>query len=171
VPAGSNGLIYTPWIWGERAPVDDRSLRAGLYNLSLHNTRADILRAFLEGIAFNTRWLLAPVEKFLGRKVQSLQIVGGGAQSAVWCQIFADVLNVEIRQVKDPIQANARGAAFIAAAGLGEISFADVPALVEVQQTYTPNPQHRQIYDDRFGVFTDIYKQMRGIYRKLNSNE
>jgi xylulokinase len=170
VPAGSNGLIYTPWIWGERAPVDDRSLRAGLYNLSLHNTRADILRAFLEGIAFNTRWLLAPVEKFLGRKVEVISIVGGGAQSDVWCQIFADVLNVEIRQVKDPIQANARGAAFIAAAGLGEIKFADVPALVEVRQAYTPNPQHRQVYDDRFGVFTDIYKQMRGIYGKLNSN-
>ena len=169
VPAGSNGLIYTPWIWGERAPVDDRSLRAGLYNLSLHNTRADILRAFLEGIAFNTRWLLAPVEKFLGRKVQSIHIVGGGAQSEVWCQIFADVLNVEIHQVKDPIQANARGAAFIAAAGLGEINFTDIPALVEVRQAYTPNSQHRQLYDERFGVFLGIYKQMRGIYHKLNT--
>ncbi len=67
-----------PWIWGERAPVDDRSLRAGLYNLSLNNTRADIMRAFLEGVAFNARWLLAPVEKFLGRKVQAIHIVGGG---------------------------------------------------------------------------------------------
>ena len=69
VPAGSNGVMYTPWIWGERAPVEDRTLRAGLYNLSLNNTREDIIRAFLEGIAFNTRWLLSPVEKFLGRKV------------------------------------------------------------------------------------------------------
>jgi xylulokinase len=171
VPPGSNGLIYTPWIWGERAPVDDRSLRAGLYNLSLHNTRADILRAFLEGIAFNTRWLLAPVEKFLGRKIQSMQIVGGGAQSEVWCQIFADVLNVDIRQVKDPIQANARGAAFIAAAGLGEISFADIPALVEVRRTYTPDSHNRKIYDERFQVFTQIYKQMRGVYHRLNALE
>ena len=56
-----------------------------------------------------------------------MHIVGGGAQSDVWCQIFADVLNVEIRQVKDPIQANARGAAFIAAAGLGEISLYGCP--------------------------------------------
>ena len=169
VPAGSNGLIYTPWIWGERAPVDDRTLRAGLYNLSLHNTRADILRAFLEGIALNTRWLLAPVEKFLERKLESIHIVGGGGQSDVWCQIFADGLNVEIRQVKDPIQANARGAAFIAAAGLGEVSFADIPALVDVQQAYTPNPQHRQLYDERFDVFLGIYKQMRAIYHQLNN--
>jgi xylulokinase len=68
VPAGANGVIYTPWIWGERAPVDDRYVRAGLYNLSLHNTREDIIRAFLEGIALNTRWLLGPVEKFMHRK-------------------------------------------------------------------------------------------------------
>lgn len=167
-PPGSNGLIYTPWIWGERAPVDDRALRAGLYNLSLHNTRADVLRAVLEGIAYNTRWLLTPVEKFLVRKVESISIVGGGAQSDVWCQIIADVLNVEIRQVKDPIQANARGAAFIAAVGLGEISFADVPALVEVCRVYTPVSINRGLYDDRFGVFMEIYRQMRDIYRKLN---
>jgi xylulokinase len=164
-PAGCNGLIYTPWIWGERAPVEDRNLRAGLYNLSLNHTRADLLRAVLEGVAYNTRWLLAPVEKFLGRKVESFNIVGGGAQS----EVCADVLNVEIRQVKDPIQANARGAAFIATAGLGEVSFADVPALVEIQHVYTPDARNRGIYDQRFGTFTEIYKQMRGIYQKINA--
>ena len=168
VPAGSNGVIYTPWIWGERAPVDERTLRAGLYNLSLHNTRADIIRAFLEGVALNTRWLVGPVEKFLKRKITHLNLAGGGGNSDVWCQIFADVLNVQVRQVKEPIQANARGAAFIAAAALGEIGLADVPRLVSFQQTYTPNPAHRQLYDDRYGVFLDIYRQMRPVYRQLN---
>jgi xylulokinase len=168
VPAGSNGVLYTPWIWGERAPVDDRHLRAGLYNISLHNHREDIIRAFLEGIAFNTRWLLRPVEKFLGRKVHSINIVGGGAQSDVWCQIFADVMNVEIRQVSDPIYANARGAAWIAAVGLGEISFSDVPRLVEFKRTYAPQSVHRSTYDERFAVFTDVYQQMKNIYKRLN---
>jgi xylulokinase len=168
VPAGSNGVLYTPWIWGERAPVDDRHLRAGLYNISLHNNREDIIRAFLEGIAFNTRWLLQPVEKFLGRKVHSINIVGGGAQSDVWCQIFADVMNVEIKQVSDPIYANARGAAWIAAVGLGEISFSDVPRLVEFKRTYTPQSVHRSTYDERFAVFKDVYKQMKNVYKRLN---
>src|SRR5215212_8223206 len=152
----------------ERAPADDRSLRAGLYNLSLHNTRADIIRAFLEGVAFNTRWLAAPVAKFMGRAVERISIAGGGAASDIWCQIFADVLDIEVRQVVDPIQANARGAAFIAAAGLGEISFADVPELVEFKRIYTPNPHTRQLYDDRFGAFVEIYKRMHGLYKKLN---
>lgn len=168
-PAGSSGVIYTPWIWGERAPVEDRTLRAGLYNLSLNNTREDIIRAFLEGIALNMRWLLAPVEKFLGRKVPSIHIAGGGAQSDIWCQIFADVMNVEIKQVSDPIYANARGAAWIGAVGLSEISFADVPELVQFKHTYQPDPHNRALYDQRFGVFKQIYQQMNGVYRRLNS--
>lgn len=168
VPAGANGVLYTPWIWGERAPVDDRSLRAGLYNLSLNNTREDIIRAFLEGIAFNTRWLLAPVEKFLGRKVPSINIVGGGAQSDVWCQIFADVMNLEIKQVADPVCANARGAAWIGAVGLGEIQFADIPQLVAFKRVYHPQPGNRALYDEKFAVFQSIYRQMKGIYARLN---
>lgn len=168
VPAGANGLIYTPWLWGERAPVEERALRAGLYNLSLNNTREDIIRAFLEGIAFNTRWLLGPVEKFLGRKVDSLNIVGGGAQSDVWCQIFADVMDVEINQVADPIYANARGAAWIAAVGLGEIAFGDVPELVQFKRRYQPIPAHRAIYDNHFGNFVDIYRRMKNLYRRMN---
>ena len=168
-PAGSNGVIYTPWIWGERAPVDERTLRAGLYNLSLRSNREDIIRAFLEGIAYNTRWLLAPVEKFMHRKVERINIVGGGAQSDVWCQIFADIMNVEIRQVEDPVYANARGAAWIAAVGLEEINFKDIANLVQFKQTYIPNPANRSVYDERFDVFKMIYKRMSGIYKRLNS--
>jgi xylulokinase len=168
VPPGANGVMYTPWIWGERAPVEDRTLRAGLYNLSLHNTRADIIRAFLEGIAFNTRWLLSPVEKFLGRSVKVIHMVGGGAQSDIWCQIFADVLNVEIKQVADPLYANARGAAWIAGVGLGEIKFSDIPGLVQFKRTYQPQPQTRSLYERKFEIFQQIYKQMRNVYRQLN---
>jgi xylulokinase len=119
-------------------------------------------------VAMNTRWLMAPVKKFMGRAVGQLNLVGGGGTSDVWCQIFADVLNVEVRQVVDPIQANARGAAFIAAVGLGEIAYADVPGLVKFKRSYTPNPQHRQLYDDRYGLFVEIYKRMHGVHRRLN---
>jgi len=168
VAPGSNGVIYTPWIWGERAPVDDRRLRAGLYNLSLNNNRADIIRAFLEGVAFNTRWLVQPVESFIGRKLPAINLAGGGASSNIWCQIFADVLNIPVRQVKDPIQANARGAALIAAAGLGEIHFSDVSRLVEINRTYEPDPQTRPVYDRLFKEFVAIYRQVSPIYHRLN---
>jgi xylulokinase len=86
----------------------------------------------------------------------------------MWCQIFADVLGVEIKQVQDPIYANARGAAWIAAVGLGEIKFEDVVELVQFKQIYQPQSQNRALYDDKFEVFKQIYKQMKGIYRHLN---
>ena len=139
--------LYTPWIWGERAPVEDKNLRAGFYNLSLNNSREDIIRAFLEGIALNTRWLLQPVKKFLKREVDKIHIVGGGAQSDIWCQIFADVMGVCIKQVEDPVYANARGAAWIGAVGLKEIRFADIPALVQLNKNYFPLEKNRSLYD------------------------
>lgn len=169
VPPGSHGLLYMPWIYGERSPIDDRNARAALFNISLENTREDIIRAFLEGVAFNTRWLLGPAEKFIGRKVNQLNFVGGGAKSAVWSQILADVLNVNIRQVRDPIQANARGAAFIAAVGLGYLAFEDVPQKVEIKATFTPNPDNRALYDKLFAEFTRFYHQNKASYKKLNS--
>ena len=125
VPAGSNGVIYTPRIYGERSPIEDRHVCASIFNLSLENSREEIARAFLEGVALNTQWMLGPGEKFLGRKLTSLNFVGGGAKSNIWCQIFADVLDVTIRQVANPIEVNARGAAFIAAEALGYMKFED----------------------------------------------
>ena len=168
VPAGSNGVLYTPWLWGERAPVDDKALRAGVYNLGPQNTREDLVRAFLEGVALNTRWLMKPVRKFLGRDITSINLAGGGATSAVWCQIFADVLGIEVRQVRDAIQSNARGAAWIAAAGLGEIALTDVPHLVEFERMCSPLAKNRAVYDDEYGTFLEVHKRMRRLYRRIN---
>ncbi|MFC2065376.1 FGGY-family carbohydrate kinase, partial [Chloroflexota bacterium] len=169
VPAGSNGVIFAPWIYGERAPIDDRYVRSALFNLSLENTREDIIRSVMEGVAFNSRWLLQPVEKFLGRKLNQLNYIGGGARSDIWCKILADVLNLSIRQVKDPIQANARGAAYIAAVGMGYLEYSDIPDLIEYKQTYSPDPASRDVYDKMFDVFVKFYKNNKGLYQQLNS--
>jgi xylulokinase len=169
-PAGSNGVIYTPWIYGERAPAEDATVRAAIYNLSLQNSRADIIRAVLEGVALNTRWLLQPFEKFLGRSLGAINVVGGGATSTVWCQILADVLDRPMRQVKDPIQANVRGAAFIAAVGLGILAYRDVPEHTDYQGEYHPTPAHRAVYDTYFREFVNIYRRNKQIYRRLNAH-
>ncbi len=169
VPAGCNGVIFTPWLNGERTPVEDNAVRGGLFNLSLDNNRSDIIRAFLEGVAFNQRWALQYVEKFAGRRMNPLHIVGGGAASELWCRIHADVLNRTIKQVKDPIQTNVRGAAFLAAAALGHIEFEDIPGLVEIDNVYEPNPDHRKLYDDLYREFLNIYKQNKAIYKRLNA--
>lgn len=168
VPAGSHGVIYTPWLYGERAPVDNHHIRAAFHNLSLENTRSDLVRAVLEGVAFNSRWILGPVERFCRQPVNPMTFVGGGANSNVWCQIHADVLNRTVRQVVHPVMANARGAALIASVGLGYIQFSDIPQLTQYQNEYQPNPQNRKLYDELFAEFLRFYKQNKGIYARLN---
>jgi len=168
VPAGSDKLIFTPWLNGERTPVDSNTLRAGLYNISKTTSSDRIVRAFFEGVAYNTRWALKYVEKFVGRKMDTINIIGGGAKSDVWCQIFADVTNRKIRQVKDPMQANARGAAFIASVTLGYITFDDVSELIQYSNVFHPNPKNRKIYDELFKEFVRIYKNNKAMYERLN---
>jgi xylulokinase len=168
VPAGSGKLIFTPWLYGERTPVDDHFVRGGLHNLSLDTTREHLIRAVFEGVAYNGRWLLRYVEKFIGRKFDGLNMIGGGASSNIWCQIHADVLNRTIRQVEDPIQANIRGAAFLASAALGYLAYDDISDRVRIVNTYTPNPANRKIYDELFAEFVEIYKREKKMYARLN---
>jgi xylulokinase len=95
-------------------------------------------------------------------------MIGGGAKSDVWCQIYADVLDRTIKQVKGPVQANLRGAAFLAFVALGHLSFDDVPERVEIAETFTPSPENRRIYDELFARFKEVYASNKAIYEKLN---
>lgn len=169
VPAGSNRLIFTPWLNGERTPVDSKTLRGCLYNMTVTTNQNDIIRALFEGVAYNTKWSLKYVEKFIGKEMSTLNMIGGGAKSDVWCQIFADILNRNIRRVKDPIMANARGAAYIASVGMGYIAFDDIPDLIQYEKTFYPNQANRKLYDELYAVFLDIFKKNHNIFRRLNA--
>ncbi|TAL39261.1 MAG: xylulose kinase [Spirochaetes bacterium] len=168
VPPGSGPLIFAPWLNGERTPVDDTALRGVLFNISMTTTTDHILRAVLEGVAFNTRWSLDAVEHFAGRMLDPISIVGGGASSDAWCGIFADVLKRTVRRVRDPIQANARGAAFIASVGLGLISFDDIPGLVEYDGEFTPDRARAAGYDRIYAEFLELYRKNKKIFHRLN---
>ena len=167
-PAGSKGLIFTPWMFGERCPIDDHNVRAGLFNLSLQHGREHMIRAVLEGIAYNLRWALQVIEN-LYEPVEQLNIIGGGAKSDIWCQIIADVTNRRIRQVADPQQANARGVALLASLSLGYIdAFETISDYIVIQQTYTPQAENRQLYDHLFTEFKKLYIQNKKWYGRMN---
>ena len=168
VSAGSGKVIFTPWLYGERTPVEDGFVRSGIFNQSLNTTREHLVRAVYEGVAYNSRWLLRYVEKFIRRRLYTLNMIGGGANSNVWCQIHADVLGRTVRQVKEPIESNLRGAALLASVALGHIQFHQIPELVQIANTYTPNTKNQEIYDELFREFLNIYKYNRRIYRRLN---
>ncbi len=170
VNPGADGLIFTPWLYGERCPLNDDTLRGGLYNIGLNHTRDHIVRAVFEGIAMNVRWALETMEK-LYKRVDDLNFVGGGAMSDTWCQIIADITDRPIHQVVDPQQAAGRGVALLASFTLGYLeTFEDIGKHTKIKNTFYPNPANRQLYDKLFMAFKKLYKQNRKWYAMMNSD-
>jgi xylulokinase len=168
VPAGSGDVVFTPWLAGERSPVDDRNARGGFHNVSLRTTRAHLVRSVLEGVAYNNRWLYAAVEKFVGRRLDPVRAIGGGAVSDLWCQIHADVLGREVHRVADPLHANLRGAALWAGVALGQIAFADVLELVPVDRRFVPEASAQKVYERIYGEFPKLYRSQKPMFTRLN---
>jgi xylulokinase len=167
-PPGARRTVFTPWLAGERTPVADSHVRGGFHNLSLATTRADLVRAVMEGVAYNNHWLLGYVEKFAKHRLDPIRIVGGGAVSELWCQIHADVMDRTIEQVDDPLNAQLRGAAVLAGMALGLVDKGEVRDLVGVSRTFTPDPENRQVYDRLSSELPKLYASQRKMFRRLN---
>ena len=130
-----------------------------------------MLRAVYEGVAFNSRWLLGNLEKFTGQRQNAIRIVGGGAKSSLWCQIYADVFDRTIVQVGNPICVNMLGAGLLAFVALGYLTVGDIRSRVEVANEFTPNSRNRELYDQRFTEFVRLYHNLKPIYARLNEAE
>ena len=167
-PPGSGGVIFAPWLKGERTPVEDRTLRGAFFNVSLDTDRPRLVRSVLEGVAFNARWLLDAVEGFVGRQLPALRILGGGAESRLWCQIHADILGRRIERVEAPTFANLAGAALYAGISLKKLNLEDVPSLVHVTDTFEPDPSARTVYEPMYREFKNLYARLHGMYARLN---
>lgn len=165
---GSGRVIFTPWLNGERTPVDDHTIRGGWHNVSLSTNRADLVRSVFEGVAYNSRWLLDTVETFVKRPLDGLNFIGGGALSDLWCQMHADVCDRQIRRVADPQHANTRGAAFVAWLALGRQNLDQLNEAVTIERTFHPDPAARAIYAPLYAEFAKLYKANKAIHARLN---
>ena len=168
VPPGARGVLFTPWLNGERSPVDDHTIRGGFHNISLSTQRADMVRAVFEGVALNSAWLLGAVEKYTKRRFDTLAFVGGGANSDLWSQIHADVMDRTVRQIAEPVLANVRGAGLITHLVLEHVRLADIPGMVEVKAVYTPDPEAAKVYAPLLKEFVNLYEKTKGIHKRLN---
>jgi xylulokinase len=170
VPPGSENLMLTPWLFGERCPVGTTTTRGTMFNLSHHHTRAHILRAMSEGIAFNLRWIIENLERDFGFSLPLLRIIGGGSQNESWMQIIADITNRKIETTTYPKLAGALGAGMCALVGLGVMeSLQDVKKLVTPQRIFIPNSNNSVIYNKHFQSYKEIYKMNKNLYRKINT--
>ncbi len=166
--SGSGGVLFAPWLNGERSPVADADLRGSFLNLSLATTRAELVRAVLEGVAHNSRWLLEASEKVLRHPFHDLRMIGGGAQSDVWCQIHADVLGRPVARVGEPLLTNVRGAAFFAGLVLGQLEASDIGARVPIDGRFEPDHDARRTHDLLHAELVRLPKSQRGLYHRLN---
>ncbi len=170
VPPGSGLLLFTPWMYGERVPVTDTFLRAAFLNLGPGHHREHLVRAVLEGVCFNYRWALDRLDDDFRLAPAALRVVGGGARSAVWMQILADVTGRPVETVRAPQDAGAVGAALAAGVALGiHPGFASLRDLVQVDTRVQPRPQYRGVYDLLFHQYRAAYRHLRGFYHALNS--
>jgi xylulokinase len=137
--------------------------------MGLATTRAEMTRAVLEGVALNNRWLHDSVEKLAKRRLDHIRIIGGGAQSDLWCQTHADVMNRAVERVAEPWYAQLKGAALFAGLALGEVKAAEIRDLVDVDRTFAPDAANREVYDRLFAEFPGLYKSQKAMFKRLNS--
>ena len=165
---GASGVIFTPWLTGERSPVDDKTARAGFHNVSIETDRADLVRAVLEGVAYNNRWLHDAVEKFAKRRLDPIRVFGGGAQSDLWCQIHADVMDRTIERLVDPMHTGLRGAALLAGIALGDVRRSEIRHHTPIEATFGPDAANRAEYDRLYAEFPKLYKAQKDMFHRLN---
>lgn len=162
---GSGGVIYLPYLNGERSPFSDPNARAGFLGISGATTQADLVRSVMEGTAFAYRSL----REALGIEARSpLVLAGGGGKSPVWTQILADVLGQPVQVAAAPGDAPARGAAVIAGHALGwYASLTPGEAFFPVQALYTPVEANVRIYEELYSVFVGLYPALRTTFAAL----
>lgn len=167
-PAGARGVMFTPWIAGERSPVENKQARGGFHNISAEVTRADLTRAVLEGVAHNTAWLLGPSEKFIGKRLDPITVIGGGARSDLWLQILADVTGRSVRSPEQPLLSGIVGMGLVAGIAMGELDWPDVGGLVSTPRAFDPNPTTAALYAERQPWLPKIFGMHKGFFARLN---
>lgn len=165
VEPGAEGLIFHPFLNGERSPYWDTQLRAGFLGMSMRHGHAHFVRALYEGIGFSLLDCLNSLPKQLGA-LREARIIGGGARSAVWRQIIADIFR--IRVVWPENDDASFGTALLAAVGIGQFPFVRdaVRTCVRFRKVCEPNDAAAEVYASRYSFYCETVKALQPLYRK-----
>ncbi|WP_225046601.1 xylulokinase [Lacticaseibacillus kribbianus] len=164
---GANGLLFTPYIVGERTPYADAAIRGSFIGVDSRQDKGDFIRAVMEGVTFSFKDILALYEAN-GKTFTKLTSIGGGAHSPLWLQIQADVFDKPVVCLQSE-QGPGLGAAMIAAVGLGWFKdFADcAKTFVHERETYLPNPAHVAKYAKLYKLYQQVYPQTKALSKAL----
>lgn len=167
VPAGSNGLLFTPYLVGERTPHVDSVIRSSFIGIDSSHERKHFVRAIIEGITFSLNESI-DIFRANGKRIDEIVSIGGGAKSNIWLQLQADIFNVNITKLSNE-QGPALGAAMLAAYGSGWFSSLQECAEVflEKELVFTPIPENVKQYEDIYKIYQEIYEKTRELNEKL----
>lgn len=167
IPAGSGGLLFTPYIVGERTPHPDALIRGSFIGMDAGHTLTHFTRAVLEGITFSLRESIEIVRES-GKNITEIVAIGGGAKNESWLQMQADIFGADVIRLESE-QGPALGAAMLAAYGSGWFNSLSECAEVFIRraEVYKPNPEQAALYDGLFGIYQEVYGQTRELNQKL----
>lgn len=161
---GENHVFFLPYLMGERSPINDTNARATFIGMTMDTTRADLTQAVLEGVAFAIRDSVE-VARSLGIEINCSKICGGGAKSALWKRMFANILNVKLECLESE-QGPGMGGAMLAMVACG--SYPNVAAacekLVHVASVVEPEPELVAKYEARYQQFKQIYPALKAVF-------
>ena len=169
VPPGADGVIFTPWMHGNRCPFEDSNAGGIFFNIRVGNGKRDMIRAVLEGICYHLRWLLESEEAKV-KTSDPIRFVGGGALSPVTCQMLADITGRTIETVNNTQEVGAIGTALVVAAGIKGMDILELSRrLIKINHSYYPNPENKEVYNHNYEVFKKLYKSNASRFREINA--
>ena len=169
VPPGANGVIFTPWLHGNRCPFEDSNAGGMFFNIRIDNGKRDMIRAVLEGICYHLRWLLECEEKKV-KTSNVIRFVGGGALSPLTAQMLADITGRTVETVNNTQEVGAIGTALVVAAGIKGVDALELSRrLIKTNCAYIPDPKNKDVYERNYRVFKNLYKSNAANYKQLNS--
>jgi len=164
-PAGSNGLLFLPYLLGERAPRWDSSSKGTYLGITSETTREEMLRSVVEGVTFNLAIILDVLQQHIN--IEEMIVIGGGAKSEIWRQIMADVFGVSIEVPVLLDEAGSMGAAIIGGVGIGLYeNFEVVEKFITINKKQQSNPANFEVYEDAKQRYDDFYFALRPVYEK-----
>ena len=163
-PPGANGLIFLPYLLGERSPRWNPRARGAFVGLTVRHTRADMVRAVLEGITMNLRVILDAFTT-QGAQISDMRVIGGGARGRFWNQMMADIYGIPVHRLAILQEATSMGAAVAGGVGVGLYpDFSMSETMNEIAETFEPNPQSQSVYEQVYPIFEAAYRALVPIY-------
>lgn len=168
VPPGAGGVIFTPWLHGNRCPFEDPDSAGMFFNIKLETGKTEMIRAVTEGVCYHLRWMLECED----RKVRTSQVIrfcGGGALNDVTGQMLADITGRTIEIVSSPQNVGSMGAAAIIGVGLGVMkSIEEIADFIPAQKSFTPDPEANALYEKNYQVFKQLHDANRKLFKQMN---